>query len=131
MFKGVLKILKKGKKTPLSLKSDFLDRRISPRVMQSVPCSIYDHMHQEKMEDSLVRDIGFYGLCVDTDFPVSVADGFSIDFCIGEVMFEHVKAFVVWTARYGPHQRSGLAFESAIASKIRKALMKLFRDAET
>ncbi|MBI4051722.1 MAG: hypothetical protein HY400_04375 [Elusimicrobia bacterium] len=107
------------------------DRRLSPRIMQTAPCTVYDHIRLQTRKQSMVRDVGFFGICIDTDFPVSLADEFTLGFSIGETNFDQVKAFVVWTGQYGMNYRSGLAFESPVAPKVQKAIVKLFKNIGT
>ncbi len=126
MLKGLLRIfgLAEGRPWTEADKAGFEKRR-SPRLAYYLPCEVYDHVHFQAKGKSLIRNISFHGVCIDTDFPVQPGDEFSLSFSVAGTRFELVKAKAVWTSRIASGFRSGLQFDERLVKEIKKAVMTL------
>ncbi|MBI4056285.1 MAG: PilZ domain-containing protein [Elusimicrobia bacterium] len=122
MFKTMLRIFKVSNHGPSSKNPN--EKRRAPRIVELITCSVYDHIRFQTRKDCLVHDISLFGVCLDADFPVGISDQFTLGFTIGRREFKQVKASIVWTARYKNGFRCGLAFDSAVANQIQKALVE-------
>lgn len=101
------------------------EKRRSPRISYYIPCEVYDHVRFQTKAKSLIRNISFHGVCLDTEFPVRVGDEFSVSFSLSGSRFEMVKAKVVWSVKIPTGYRCGLAFEDRWVKDIKKAVLQL------
>ena len=126
MLKGLLRIFQK-EAGPSAERGSFEKRR-APRISFYIPAEVYDHARFQTKSKSLIRNISFHGLCLDTDFTTRLGDQFSISFNLGGKKFEMVRAKVVWTVKISTGYRCGLAFEERKVKDIKKAVLQLMTD---
>lgn len=105
------------------------EKRRSPRLSYYIPCEVEGHAKLPAKSKSLIRNISFHGVCLDTEFPVRPGDEFTVSFALGGSKFENVKAKVVWAVKIATGFRCGLAFEDRWVKDIKKAVVTLM-DAE-
>src|SRR5512142_1071841 len=123
MLKGLLRIF--GKEGIEADDRSPFEKRRSPRISYYIPCEVYDHVRLQTKAKSLIRNISFHGVCLDTEFPVRVGDEFSCSFALAGTRFEMVKAKVVWSVKIATGFRCGLAFEYRWVKDIKKVVLQL------
>lgn len=129
MLKALLRVFGLGQGAGGPEKASFEKRR-SPRLSYYLPCEVYDHVRYQSKGKSLIRNISFHGVCLDTEFPVRPGDEFSLSFNVSGSRFELVKAKVVWSSKIATGWRSGLSFDEKMVKDIKRAVLQLMSSEE-
>ena len=128
MIKALLRIFGPDG-APVEDEAASFEKRRSPRLSYYIPCEVEGHAKVPTKTKSLIRNISFHGVCLDTEFAVRPGDEFNVSFNLAGNRFENVKAKVVWAVKITAGYRCGLGFEERYVKDIKKAVLSLM-DAE-